>query len=491
MYYFANPAAGVYNELQAGGATWDSYAVAGGHIAAETFTTGGTPTTYYFVQDQLGSTTVMTNTSGTLTEYDSYDAWGYRRAADGQGNVTECGAIHPLHVSLRGYTAQEEMDNLCLVNLNARLYDPALGRALSADPTVPGAMNGQAFNRNAYVTNGPLSYTDPTGYCNTKDNSASCGPHVLPVDPGDIDTSIPASDFTLPGPAWTNDPFYANSPDWGTGTTLGQNLDGEIAGGEMLGMATGTSNPATDFGGEGGAATQFFGIGSCECVVSTNISYNTDSQGNVIGNTMWGTFSVTSLTPEGGWYDPTSTFVGGVGVLSDVGKYSAGASTLGINLRNIFKSQIYLNGWGGNQYVWATGIADAAESLGRVSLGVGVALDAYGAWSGIISPTELSIDLMVDAIGAFGGLPGAAIAGTYYGLQTFYPGGAAGAFNEYSNLIEESQAIDSSLVPFEFGRISFRPGKNPGLFSSSAHKKKKRDRETIGPYDLPADSIKL
>jgi len=164
MYYFANPAAGVYNELQAGGATWDSYVVGGGHIAAETFTTGGTPTTYYFVQDQLGSTTVLTNTSGTLTEYDSYDAWGYRRAADGQGNVTECGAIHPLHVSLRGYTAQEEMDSLCLVNLNARLYDPALGRALSADPTVPGATNGQAFNRYAYVTNNPLSLIDPTGY---------------------------------------------------------------------------------------------------------------------------------------------------------------------------------------------------------------------------------------------------------------------------------------------------------------------------------------
>jgi hypothetical protein len=36
---------------------------------------------------------------------------------------------------------------------------------MSADPFVPDAMNGQAWNRYSYVVNNPLALTDPNGYC--------------------------------------------------------------------------------------------------------------------------------------------------------------------------------------------------------------------------------------------------------------------------------------------------------------------------------------
>lgn len=47
--------------------------------------------------------------------------------------------------------------------MNARLYDPALGRFLSPDPYVQMPDFTQSFNRYSYCLNNPLRYTDPTG----------------------------------------------------------------------------------------------------------------------------------------------------------------------------------------------------------------------------------------------------------------------------------------------------------------------------------------
>jgi RHS repeat-associated protein len=61
----------------------------------------------------------------------------------------------------RGYTAQEMLDNQCLINMNARVYDPTLAQFQSADSIVPDPLYGQAYNRNACVLGNPLAFTDP------------------------------------------------------------------------------------------------------------------------------------------------------------------------------------------------------------------------------------------------------------------------------------------------------------------------------------------
>ena len=66
----------------------------------------------------------------------------------------------------RGYTDQEQLDNLSLVDMNGRVYDPTVGRFISADPTVPAPLFSQAFNRYSYVYNSPLIWVDPSGYTN-------------------------------------------------------------------------------------------------------------------------------------------------------------------------------------------------------------------------------------------------------------------------------------------------------------------------------------
>jgi RHS repeat-associated protein len=58
----------------------------------------------------------------------------------------------------------EHMDEMGVINMNGRVYDPLIGRFLSADPHIQSPSNLQSFNRYAYVQNNPLAYTDPSGY---------------------------------------------------------------------------------------------------------------------------------------------------------------------------------------------------------------------------------------------------------------------------------------------------------------------------------------
>jgi len=49
-------------------------------------------------------------------------------------------------------------------HMNGRVYDPQIGRFLSADPFVQAPESSQSFNRYSYVMNNPLSLVDPSGY---------------------------------------------------------------------------------------------------------------------------------------------------------------------------------------------------------------------------------------------------------------------------------------------------------------------------------------
>lgn len=64
----------------------------------------------------------------------------------------------------RGFTGHEMLDLLDLVHMNGRIYDPLLGKFLSADPLIQDPMNGQSYNRYSYVLNNPTNLTDPTGF---------------------------------------------------------------------------------------------------------------------------------------------------------------------------------------------------------------------------------------------------------------------------------------------------------------------------------------
>lgn len=117
--------------------------------------------TYYICRDYLGSITLITDASGNSVQELSYDAWGNLRDPLTY-QVYACGKAPELFLG-RGYTGHEHLSTFGLINMNARLYDPVLGRFLSPDPYVQMPDNLQSFNRYTYGMNNPLLYTDPDG----------------------------------------------------------------------------------------------------------------------------------------------------------------------------------------------------------------------------------------------------------------------------------------------------------------------------------------
>lgn len=114
----------------------------------------------YWHKDHLGSLQVVTDDMGVVQQELSYDAWGKRRNADNWSSMETLPAL----VTPRGFTGHEHIDNFGLVNMNGRMYNPDLGRFISADPNIQDLSDLQNLNRYAYVLNNPLSYIDPSGY---------------------------------------------------------------------------------------------------------------------------------------------------------------------------------------------------------------------------------------------------------------------------------------------------------------------------------------
>ena len=95
----------------------------------------------------------------------SYDEHGHPRP-----DHWRAGLADTMNTTL-GYTGHETDLESGLINMNARLFDPQIGRFISADIVIPDIYNPQSLNRYSYVLNNPFKYTDPSGheYVTTQD----------------------------------------------------------------------------------------------------------------------------------------------------------------------------------------------------------------------------------------------------------------------------------------------------------------------------------
>ena len=89
----------------------------------------------YLLRDRLGSTTVLANEAGEAMERVEYTPFG------------RSGRSFP---ELRsGFTGHNYDQDLGLVNMKGRIYDPSLGRFLSPDPFMEQPLGAQSGNRYA------------------------------------------------------------------------------------------------------------------------------------------------------------------------------------------------------------------------------------------------------------------------------------------------------------------------------------------------------
>jgi RHS repeat-associated protein len=110
----------------------------------------GSATSFYHA-DGLGSTRLLTDSSGSVTDTYVYDAYGTLLSSSGTTTNSYL------------YTGEQYDKNLGEYYLRTRYYNPSEGRFTGRDPFDGMLSEPLSLNKYAYVHGNPVNATDPTG----------------------------------------------------------------------------------------------------------------------------------------------------------------------------------------------------------------------------------------------------------------------------------------------------------------------------------------
>jgi RHS repeat-associated protein len=197
----------------------------------------------WLVTDHLGTPRIIADLSGSLANIKRHDYLPFgEEIGAGVGDRTAAQGYTGDDVRQQ-FTGYERDDETGLDYAQARYYASMQGRFTSVDPSMRSASisDPQSFNRYVYVSNNPLSLTDPTGLSAQDPQKKKCPEGGNCDENGNLilDTGAPVTvTDTLPKPtAYPNNtpvyenPWYARFGGWlwrGT-KTVGRGVGGTVA----------------------------------------------------------------------------------------------------------------------------------------------------------------------------------------------------------------------------------------------------------------------
>ncbi len=373
---------------------------------------------YYAYSDFQGSLLALTDKNGVVAERYAYDPWGARRNPN---NWTEKDSRTSWLVN-RGYTGHEHLDAFGIINMNGRVYDPLTAMFYSPDPAIDG-YNWLSYNRYGYCIGNPFKYTDPSG----NNPFVIVGLALLggylggvstnhgELNPWEWDWKNPGTYFGIGFglfAGYTGGYWLFNPGALSVGFGLSVNSQwGSLAIGVGGITSTGVSsdfnfNWTTSAGG--GGQFKFFDNSSSKTLSSNHISENLNQKhfennyNNYINQQL-------------------SNF-------SNMDTYFDGAS-LGFELNQMALSP-YISKMDeftqfGNFYKNLGGASKAFGALGTVAGGVGISVEYYSMKKNDMSTTRFgyhaaSFAISVGVGSLYGGIPGAAAGGLFWGGEVMY-----------------------------------------------------------------------
>lgn len=275
-----------------------------------------------------------------------------------------------------------------LYNMNGRLYDPLVGRFLSADPYVQDGGLTQSYNRYSYCLNNPLRYTDPTGE-KIKWPKFEWR-YLIPVL-GQLDYVMQTINDNTE--KLRNNMSKAGIPPFGVGVNV--NLDGNV-------------NANANVNGHEVFNTANKDRSNAEQVVNKEIAQVRQDYGSA-----WHAAS-------GGSLFTASTIFGSTGVAGDIASMSNSTFRLtnGVVNGSMLSPKIYGSGWNGGSAADITTYSLSKAGI-AVSFGAGVVTTAM-AYNEIYNGSPQSITFIDAGVGTVGVM--SSLASYYSGIQIPYVG---------------------------------------------------------------------
>ena len=186
-----------------------------------------TSNTYFYHPDHLGSTTLITNSSGDVVEETEYRPFG---------DVIFGGGDRYL------FTGKELDRESNLEYFGSRYYNPELRIFVEPDSIIPNVYNPQSLNRYSYVLNNPYKYVDEEG------DVAFLAPMLIGGAIGGIGGALISTGYQLATTGTVNLADVGRSAVFGavtggiTGATFG------AGSGVAVAIATSLVGPETTFG---------------------------------------------------------------------------------------------------------------------------------------------------------------------------------------------------------------------------------------------------